>query len=169
MGDRIVVMLDGVIQQVASPLELYHKPVNKFVAGFIGSPPMNMVTGALHAENGEVRFRGEHGVFDVSVAPQHREALDKYIGKPIIFGIRPEDIHENAAQEPADGLSFSANVDVVEPMGANINLYLDVGGHQTVTACIKSDEEPEVNKHHVLDLAMENAHYFDPDSELAVV
>lgn len=167
MGDRIVVMLGGAIQQIASPLELYHRPANKFVAGFIGSPPMNLVNGEVYAQNGHLRFRSDGNGLDLIVAPAHQAALDKYAGKKVIFGIRPEDFHRNDTQQPIDGKSVTANVEVVEPMGSEIYLYLDAGG-KTLTARIDSDTEPAVNQAHVLDIAVDKAHYFDPETELAI-
>lgn len=168
MGDRIVVMLDGVIQQVAPPLELYRKPANKFVAGFIGSPPMNMLDGHLHAENGALRFRDESGTVDVVIPEAKHAQLQEYIDKRVTFGIRPEDLRENHEQEFRPGTSMQAMVEVVEPMGSEINLYLDVGGKQ-VTARVKSDYEPEVNKPHIVDINLDNAHFFDIETEKTLV
>ncbi len=168
MGDRIVVMLDGEIQQVASPLELYNRPVNKFVAGFIGSPPMNFVKGTLSPENGHIRFRDPSNQMNLIVSPKHHAVLEKYVGGPMVFGIRPENLGESEQPVAGDGSSFSANVDVVEPMGSEIYVYVDLAG-QPLTARIKADREPEVNRSHVLHVAMDHAHYFDPDTEHTIV
>ncbi|HEO70090.1 MAG TPA: sn-glycerol-3-phosphate ABC transporter ATP-binding protein UgpC [Candidatus Hydrogenedentes bacterium] len=168
MGDRIVVMLDGIIQQVAPPLELYESPVNRFVAGFIGSPPMNMVTGNLVAENGELRFLDDNNMVSLAVAPAHRDLLAGREGKAIVLGVRPEQFHDNPSQQPCAGKSVTANVDVVEPMGSELYLYLDFAG-QTVTARIQATREPEVNKPYVLDVDMTKAHFFDPDTEATIV
>ncbi len=168
MGDRIVVMLDGVIQQVAAPLDLYHNPVNKFVASFIGSPPMNLVEGTLVASNGSVRFKDESGIIDLEIPAEKRAALDGHIGKRVTFGVRPEDMLENVTQTAVEGRSIDAPVEVVEPMGSEINLYLDVGG-VSMTARIKADAEPKVNTNHVLDVNMDNVHIFDADTELTII
>lgn len=168
MGDRIVVMLDGLIQQVAAPLELYHNPVNKFVAGFIGSPPMNMVDGMLFAENGAIWFRDDHGVINLAAPEAMHARLNPYVGKRITIGIRPEDMLENESQTLKPGISIQAPVEVVEPMGSEINLYLTIG-NQAITARIKSDREPEVNKPHILDINTANIHFFDIDTEKTVV
>ncbi len=167
MGDRIVVMLGGEIQQIASPLELYNKPVNKFVAGFIGSPPMNMLEGTIQAENGTLSFRDVSGKLTAEIHENHRAALQPYAGKPVIFGIRPEHFVENPSQTPVAGKSLQANVEVVEPMGSEIYLYLAVGT-KSITARIHSDSEPVVNKAHVLDIEMARAHFFDPTTEKAI-
>jgi multiple sugar transport system ATP-binding protein len=167
MGDRIVVMLDGLIQQIADPLTLYNQPTNRFVASFIGSPPMNLIDGAIYAENGELRFRDEGNSLDLAVDPAHRGALESYAGKKVGIGIRPEDFVENSSQAAQPGRSVTANVEVVEPLGSELYLHLDIGGNQ-VTARIHADYEPPVNQDHVLDVTMEKAHYFDIDSELAI-
>ena len=168
MGDRIVVMLDGEIQQVATPLTLYHKPANKFVAGFIGSPPMNFLVVNLVGEGGVLRVRDEKGIIDLAVAKEHYAALQPSIGKKVILGVRPEDVRESPTQKPVAGSSITAKVEVVEPMGSEIYLYLDMGG-TTFTARIKSEHEPDVNKPYVLDVLTEHAHYFDAVTEQALV
>jgi multiple sugar transport system ATP-binding protein len=167
MGDRIVVMLNGEIQQIADPLTLYNKPVNKFVAGFIGSPPMNMLEGELISENGGLRFRDKEGAARIDVAPAHQSTLAAYSGRKITLGVRPEDIKDSFSQTPADR-GLRAKVEVVEPMGSEIYLHIDVGG-QPMTARIKADSEPEENKVYFMDVAAEKAHYFDPATEAAIV
>ena len=168
MGDRIVVMLDGVIQQIASPLELYHHPVNKFVAGFIGSPPMNFLEGDLVAENGVLRFHDKSHTLGIDVHESHYAALKNYAGEKIILGVRPEHFLENHSQQPTPGRSMTANVEVVEPMGHEVYLYLDVGG-QSITARIPVGEtEPAVNKPHVLDIDTQGIHFFDFQTEAAI-
>jgi multiple sugar transport system ATP-binding protein len=168
MGDRIVVMLGGEIQQIASPLELYNHPVNKFVAGFIGSPPMNLIDGSLEGENGTLWFQDPRKTIRLAVAPAHREALSAYAGKPVVFGIRPENFAENTAQSPREGTSVTANVEVVEPMGSEIYLHMDIGG-TICTVRVNTDVEPPVNQAHVIDVLMDKAHYFDPDTEKAII
>jgi multiple sugar transport system ATP-binding protein len=167
MGDRIVVMLGGVVQQIATPLELYNKPVNKFVAGFIGSPPMNMIEGSIVAANGKLAFRDDDSGIDLEVDPAHRSALDGYTGKRVILGIRPEHFVENPSQSAREGRSIVAKVDVVEPMGSEIYLYL-AAGKRVLTARINTEREPAVDSRYVLDVAMEKAHFFDPATEKAI-
>ena len=168
MGDRIVVMLDGEIQQVADPLTLYGRPVNRFVAGFIGSPPMNMIDCTIVSENGALLVRDETGQIDLAVDAAHRAALEPYTGKTVTFGIRPEDMYGSVEQAAVSGGSITANVEVVEPMGAEIYLYLGVAG-KSVTARINSECRPKVDKPYVINVAMDKAHFFDIDTELAIV
>ena len=168
MGDKIVVMLDGLIQQVAPPLELYHHPVNKFVAGFIGSPPMNMIDGHLTGENGTVQFVDKNSAVRLTVPPERHASLRNHVGRNVTLGIRPEHLRESATPQGTDGASLTALIEVVEPMGFEINLYLTVGG-QNITARINTSVEPAVNTQHVLDVDMSCAHFFDMDSEKTIV
>lgn len=168
MGDRIVVMLDGIIQQVASPLELYHRPVNRFVAGFIGSPPMNMIEGRIEAENGRVRFLDKSGIVKLQLPGDKSDKLRDYAGKAVTCGIRPEYMLENPEQEVKEGRSIQAIVEVVEPMGSETYLYLDLDG-QAITARIKADSEPAVNKPHIIDVDVDNVHFFDQETEKTLV
>src|SRR5918996_815058 len=115
LGDRVVVMKDGWIKQVGEPLDLYSKPANKFVAGFIGSPAMNFadvtigdVGGALWAENPGLR---------VKVPPARVEHLRPYQGQHVTLGTRPENLHPATGSDPAE-YSFDAQVEVVEPLGS---------------------------------------------------
>ncbi len=168
MGDRIVVMLEGEIQQVATPSELYKQPVNKFVAGFIGSPPMNFADGTLAVENGSLRFRDSENAFDLAVDPAHGGALKNYVGKPVVFGIRPEDLRESETENGTPGGSVKATVDVVEPMGSETFLYVSVGVANFV-ARVQSDSTPIVNESKSLEVAMAKAHYFDSATEKLIV
>jgi multiple sugar transport system ATP-binding protein len=131
LGDRIVVMKDGVIQQVDTPLTLYDRPGNMFVAGFIGSPPMNLFRGVLEKTADGLAFAernaGLRG-FAVSVADGRARGLGDYIGKPLFFGCRPEDI----AVGPQAEAGFPATVEVVEPMGAETLIHLSTGAHRFV-------------------------------------
>lgn len=166
MGDRIVVLKDGIIHQVAPPIELYRHPVDKFVAGFIGSPPMNFIDGCIKAESNMLYF--EQGGFRASIPEERVEALEKYRDKEISFGIRPEDIYlaKYLHGEYPDN-RIEAKVDVVEPLGAEMYLYFQSGdinfvGRITVREYITVGESIEL----VLD--MSKAHFFDPESEKSI-
>ncbi|MDR1211074.1 MAG: sn-glycerol-3-phosphate ABC transporter ATP-binding protein UgpC, partial [Spirochaetaceae bacterium] len=121
MANKIVVMKDGRVQQIGSPLHLYNYPVNKFVAGFIGSPPMNFLTVKVAEQGGSVIL--EEGTFSVRPGGEHAEYLKKYAGKEIYFGIRPEDL--SYAGEGKEGIPVK--ITVVEPLGADIHLWLSTG------------------------------------------
>lgn len=128
MGDKIVVMKDGIIQQIGDPLTLYNKPVNRFVAGFIGSPPMNFMT--LNISKDGSALVGDEGNFKLKLTGKLAEVAGSYDGKPLVFGIRPEDVEVNPSATA--GEAIEATVEVVEPLGSEIHLYVGTGRHQLV-------------------------------------
>ncbi len=165
MGDRIVVMLDGQIQQIAPPLELYQNPANRFVAEFIGSPPMNIMEGALEEANGALSFRSAGGGLSMAVHDSHRGELAKHLGKPVVCGLRPEALSSGSAD---GGCRLEAIAEVVEPMGAETFVYLSVDG-KTVAARVENHERPTVNEAYTVAIANEQAHYFDAKSGVPLV
>lgn len=170
MGDRIVVMKDGLVQQADTPEQIYNHPVNMFVAGFIGSPSMNFIDGKLVENNGEVRFQSAN--FDV-VIPEGRAKLlreKKYVGKDVIIGVRPEDIHDEPLfLEASPNSTFTAVVDVAENMGAEMFLYLSGIGSDTVVARINARTGgKQMGAKMTLAADMNKIHIFDKETELAV-
>jgi len=168
MGDRIVCMKDGVVQQIATPQEIYDKPNNMFVAGFIGAPQMNFIDvtivekdGELYAQNSNINIKlnkGEHGILEEK----------GYIGKEVVLGIRPEDIHiEDIFIENSLDSVFEAQVEIGELMGAEIYAYLKCGNN-SITA--RFDGRYRVNIGDNLKLAMDThrIHIFDKESEQAI-
>jgi len=168
MGDRIVVMSNGKVQQVGTPLELYHRPMNKFVAGFIGSPPMNIIEGIITEKNENLYFSKQEESIEIKIVETKQKYLKDFINKQIILGIRPEDISHNLNQIPKEGVSISANIEVVEPTGAEMNLYLNTGT-TTITARVKMDNEPPIGKPFVVDMDIEKIHLFDPTTEQVII
>lgn len=167
MGDRIVVMNNGTVQQIGTPLELYNKPTNKFVAGFIGSPPMNMIEGNIKVTNGNLYFTDNENI-EIMIPQTFYERLSKYVNQNIILGIRPEDFNINKEQKPQKGISISAIVDVVEPMGSEMHLYLH-SGKTNITTKLKLDNEPPIGELYTVDLNIEKLHFFDPITEKSVI
>jgi multiple sugar transport system ATP-binding protein len=126
MGDRICVMKDGLIMQVADPLTLYRQPENLFVAGFIGSPPMNLLKGKIQRRNGGLVFTetAEQNAVSVPLKGQVEPIASKLVDKPVIFGVRPEHLTE----ESKDGhVPLASTVDIAEPMGSESLVYLKAG------------------------------------------
>ena len=171
MGDRICVMKDGNIMQVAEPLELYNRPDNLFVAGFIGSPPMNFFRGTLRRAGGHVSF-----IEDNTAAPTLTVALDeklaarssKHLDKPVIFGIRPEAIHDSLTMaSPGSGPTAEVRVEVSEPMGSETLLYLDTGKTSFIARVNPTDRFDAGQKVHVT-FDLTHAHLFDPETERAL-
>jgi len=125
MGDRITVMRSGKIMQVDTPLNLYHYPANKFVAGFIGSPTMNLIDGELKEENGKIYFSLDGTL--IEILGEKANKLKSHIGKKVTFGIRPESI---TVAEKEDSVSKKGKVSVVEQMGNEEYIYFSLGNYQ---------------------------------------
>lgn len=137
LGTKIVVMKDGIIQQIGAPLFLYNNPINKFVAGFIGTPPMNFLTVKVTEKNGKIVC--DEGSFEVVATDAQAQKLKAYVGKDISFGIRPEDI--SYAVSPASENNMTMKVVNKEPLGADTHLYLESSKGQQIIARI--DDAPE--------------------------
>ncbi|MFH1501982.1 MAG: sn-glycerol-3-phosphate ABC transporter ATP-binding protein UgpC [Candidatus Eisenbacteria bacterium] len=162
MGSRIVVMKDGVSHQVDDPLTIYQRPVDRFVAGFIGSPAMNFIEGSLEQAGGGLVFRSKG--FEGPVAPDAAKKLGSRVGRGIVLGVRPEDIFEVADRDDLEThASVTAHLDVVEPMGSEIFLYFSLGGVDLVGR-IDVRIPPAVNTDIELVFDMGSAHYFDLES-----
>ncbi|MCD6360331.1 MAG: sn-glycerol-3-phosphate ABC transporter ATP-binding protein UgpC [Armatimonadetes bacterium] len=171
MGDRIAVMRDGVIHQCATPMELYERPVNRFVVGFIGSPPMNFLDAVLQKRNGDVVV--EAADFRVALPPERAasEAVQERIGVPVIFGIRPTDLYDQSLPAPVPSTlenTVSMHVEVVEPMGAESVVYLRAG-EETVIASFSGETQAVEGEPMAVVMDMEKAHLFDADTEEAII
>ena len=168
MGDRIAVMKDGVLQQCAAPMEIYAHPVNVFVAGFIGTPSMNFIPAIVRAGgSGHVI---DCGGFSVAGPPSQADVLAAWAGKPVIFGVRPSDVFDKRLRNPieaTDGNTVRTQVDVSEPMGDIITLYLTAGTHSFVATV---DAETQAKDGQALDVVfdLDKTHLFDPDTERAL-
>jgi multiple sugar transport system ATP-binding protein len=164
LGDRVVVMKDGVVQQVGEPLELYNTPANRFVAGFIGSPAMNFAEVALSATNGTL-WAAAKG-FRIGLPASLAQRASGHAGEQATIGIRPEDLHIAGAGDPPE-LCFEVEVEVVEQLGSEIVLDTRAGD----TAFVASVEPTlRVRLHDRLRLAMNpnRLHLFDAKTEAAI-
>ncbi len=167
MGNRIVVMKDGLVQQIADPISLYDKPVSKFVAGFIGSPPMNFLRGRVIKKDSKFYF--DEGTFTVKIVDEMVPKVTSYEGKEIIFGIRPEDIYDKLfVQEAPPENTVTARVDVVEPMGSEVYLHMATP-RQSFISRVGGHDKPEVNRDIDMVFDMGKIHFFDKDTEKAIV
>jgi multiple sugar transport system ATP-binding protein len=136
MGDRIAVLKDGMLQQIDSPRTLYSEPNNVFVAGFIGSPSMNFFNATLVSEEG--RLFADTGDFRIHVPDSRRANLSGYVGKEVIFGVRPEHIYAPAYAPPqTDASPISGTVEVVELLGHELHLYVNSGKNSFVDIVYK--------------------------------
>ncbi len=167
MGSRIVVMKDGFIQQVADPITLYDSPANLFVAGFIGTPPMNFFPGRVVGENGELAFRADSG-FVLPVPPPKVEAVAPYTDKPVTLGIRPEDIGSAAAESLPDAPKITATVDVIEPMGSESYVYLHTGENSFISR-VDAHRKFAIGTEAAPAVFIDKAQFFDPETEERIV
>ena len=162
MGDRITVMRSGRIMQVDTPLNLYHYPANKFVAGFIGSPTMNLVDGELKEENGKIYFSLDGTL--IEILGKKANKLKSHVGKRVTFGIRPENI---AVTEKEDSISKKGKVSVVEQMGNEEYIYFTLNGHQMTCRINVAGVSDSVGKkgQKIFRFDTSKAHIFDIETE----
>jgi multiple sugar transport system ATP-binding protein len=166
MGTRICVLSAGELQQVDTPFNLYHNPRNKFVAGFIGSPAMNFLNATLKQDNGNLVV--DTGVMQITVPAKKAEPFRSHVGKKVVFGIRPEDIHDAEYQPPGITPALvEANVDVVEQMGNEMILYLEQGGTNFI-ARTDPRTRARVGGRVGMVVDVDNMHIFDADTELSL-
>jgi multiple sugar transport system ATP-binding protein len=161
MGDRIVIMKDGFVQQVDTPLNLYNNPINKFVAGFIGSPAMNFVAGEL-VKNDNIQFVDDKKQFVLDIPVDYSEKLNPYINKKVIMGIRPEDITISE-----DGL-YTFESEVVEPMGNEVFLYFNLSGNQFVSRS-NIQKEIKAGERIKMQFNTNKLHFFDSETEKSLL
>jgi len=177
MGTRIVVMdavvnpqtglKEGVVQQIDAPLKLYNEPGNLFVAGFLGSPPMNFVKGSLSKVGpGFVFTESQGGSIRLHVDP--RPALDGFDGREVVLGVRPESCELVPAERPAPANSFEATVEIVEPMGAETHLYLQTGAHSLTSRSHAIVGHSQAGHRLRFEITAAQTHLFDPASGLRI-
>ena len=167
LGDRIVVLADGRIQQIGRPIDLYSAPVNRFVAGFIGTPPMNFVEGGLRENNGQVSFIAKGISLNV---PRDKTAKGKAT-EPLTLGIRPEDLRLDSARDPSveagppDEL-LTGRVLLVERLGGTSHVHFDVeGSGNRMIASVSNDRLPDVGETIKVRVPPERVHLFGADGK----
>ena len=164
MGDRIVVMHEGFIQQVDTPQNLYDNPRNLYVAGFIGTPPMNFLDGVVDKSGDGCIVRV--GTQELPIPPErlHPEKIEPYIGKTVVIGIRPENLHTEQAQvnEAVRGI-LQSNVDLVEPMGSEIYVYASTLGNNLI-AKVPPDTQIKAGDELKISVNCAKIHLFDKES-----
>ena len=167
MGDRMVVMKDGLIQQVGSPLDIYDNPSNVFVAGFIGSPAMNFLDGVLKEENG--RLFVDLDVFKIYVPEGRFKNAQAYVGKEIIFGIRPESIADkDFVNEASEEDTITVDVDLTELLGSEVYLHVTAGAHSFAARVDSHTKAKDGNKHQLV-FNTKKIHLFDKQTEKSIL
>jgi multiple sugar transport system ATP-binding protein len=167
LGDRIAVMKDGVIQQIDTPTTVYNNPVNKFVASFIGAPPMNFLEGKMIKKERRLYF--DEGNFRIKLVEGMNKTLEEYVDKRIIMGIRSEDIYDKlfASEAPPENI-VTMTCEVVEHLGAEVYIHLNTGNHILV-ARASGDANPQINLDMDVVFDMSKVHFFDKTTERTIV
>ncbi len=169
LGTRIVVMKDGVVQQIDSPQNLYNDPANLFVAGFIGSPQMNFVDAVCQVNGKKVNLKV--GPYSIALSEQKSKALidGGYAGKTVVMGIRPEDVYDSDEMlEKYSGSVIEAKINVYELLGAEVYLYFDLEG-ANMTARVSPTTTARTGDSVKFALDVEKIHVFDKETELTIV
>ncbi len=168
MGDKICVMKDGIIQQIDSPMKLYDTPKNKFVAGFIGSPPMNFVNVMVEKDNNDILV--DEGTFKLKLPESFKPRLEKYVGKKVILGIRPENMYDKLFYSGTvkEGSVITLTVDLIEPMGSEIYLHLSSGKNNFV---LRADPHNTAKPNQIIEIVvnLDKLHLFDIDTEETII
>lgn len=167
MADRIVVMKDGIVQQVATPIDLYDNPANIFVAGFIGTPPMNFFKGHfIRRDDNRLIFKED--TLEIEVPQGWEEKAEPYLNEEVVFGVRPEDLGSKEAEKTATMPRIKAKVEVIEPMGSETFLYLDTGT-QSFIARVDAHRKTLVGEEIELGVFMPKTHFFDVTTETVFI
>jgi len=169
LGDRIIVMNEGVIHQTGVPIEIYDKPVNKFVAGFIGSPPMNFTKGRIVKKDSKLYFAEAGGRINVKLVDNMMPKMAAYAGREIVFGIRSEDIYDKlfVSEAPTENI-VRLPCEVVEPMGSEVYLHLSTG-QKTIIAKVGAHTNPPINQDMDVVFDMNKVHFFDKSTNRTIV
>ena len=162
MGDRIVIMKDGIINQVDTPLNLYNKPSNHFVAGFIGSPSMNFIDVNVKSEN---KIISKKGNLIISLSEEQKNHLKKYIYKDVILGVRPEDIRIES--DSKNSIELEVLVDLIEPMGNETFVYFEIEKNPFI-ARVKPIRDLRANERIKLYIDPVNIYLFDKNSGINI-
>lgn len=161
LGDRIVVMKDGIVQQCATPLEVYDKPSNRFVAGFVGTPPINFFEGKIVAQNGAMYF--DEGGCQLRLPASFEPALADHVGKPVVMGARPECMSDvGEGRFAGEENRMPVKVSVVEPLGDKMDIYAGTARHGHVVARVNAHTGLDEGGQIVLHLDMKKVHFFEP-------
>ena len=187
LGDRIVVMKDGLIQQAQSPLQTYQMPMNRFVAGFIGMPPMNFFDGIIKNEGGQFLFE-EGTLKNAKVAEQRSDepqvmvgeltvpgngfrlpvpnhligTMSAYVGRHVVLGIRPEHFHPQPIASAGPAVTLDADLNVIEPLGNDMDLYLTTPHHPHVVARVESSSDVKAGTRVKMYVDLPKVHFFEP-------
>jgi len=161
LGDRIVVMHEGLVHQVDTPLEVYERPVNRFVAGFVGTPPMNFLSGTLARSDG--RLYWESGAGKIAMSDAQADALAGHVGRDVVMGVRPEALSSTAAGRFAGtDNAIPVTVNVVEVLGDKMDVHMSAGDDTALVARVDAHERLKERQQEKMYMDIERAHFFEP-------
>ncbi len=164
LGDRVVVMKDGIIHQCGSPLEVYEEPGNRFVAGFVGTPPMNFLEARVCAENGQLCF--DEGSNKLRLPARLAEALACWEGRQVVLGVRPEDFScANEGKFAGQGNILNVTITVVEPLGDKMDVYVQTAVHDHLVCRVEANRSLRDGMQLSMYVAMDRVHAFEPGEE----
>jgi len=164
LGNRIVVMKDGMVHQCATPLEVYARPVNRFVASFVGTPPMNFLDGRLKTEDGALFF--DEGSCRLRLPDALAGALRAWAGKEVVLGVRPAAVGFQAEGRFAQNDNvLPVKLNVIEPLGDKMDLFVETGKQCRIVARVDASPDVKPDQHIPLYLDMEQVHVFDPGED----
>ena len=152
-------MYKGLVQQVDTPLEVYNKPVNRFVAGFLGTPPMNLFDGQLELKNGDMYF--VNPVFQVKCSQSVKQKLSGYSGKNVVLGVRPENITTTPPQEQTENI-IESTVEVIEPLGDRVEVYFSTKNNDRFIASIDPDIPVKIDDKMSVYISTDKFDLFEP-------
>ena len=167
MANRIFIMSHGVLQQTGAPMEVYQRPQNRFVAGFIGSPAMNFIDATVQERGDALHI--DAGAFSLQVPAAFQERLRAYRGRAIVFGVRPEDISAVGSAPEGAAQPFEARADVIETLGSELLAHLACGPHNIVARMNVPEQPPQVGDLLRLEIRMAKTHVFDPQTSEAIL
>jgi len=168
LGDRVVVMKDGIVHQCASPLELYERPVDRFVAGFMGTPPMNFLQGRILAEDGRLYFY--EGANKILVPERLQEAVGQYSGQEMIMGIRPESLSpRNEGRYAGEENILNVTINVIETLGREMDLYVETAEETNMTCRVEADRSLSDGQQLPMHIDMNAVHFFEAKKDGANV
>ncbi len=166
LGDRICVMKDGEVQQIADPMTVYDQPANKFVASFLGTPPINLMDGLILKKERKLYF--DEGTFKVKLPDSMLKKMTPFEGEKVSMGIRAEDIHDKLFVSDASiDNTVRATCDVVEPLGSEVYLYLNSGKNIFISR-VGAHNRPEINREMEVVFNMNKVHFFDYKTEKTI-
>ena len=160
LGDRVVVMKDGDIQQIGTPHEVYHQPVNRFVAGFFGTPPMNFIEGRVVCEDAQSFF--EDGMHRFAISESQRSTLTSRMNRDVVMGVRPDALSLSRDGRASEG-KVPAKIEVIEPLGDRMDVHVMLGNQKRLVCRTESRSDLREGQDVSVEVRMDRVLFFEND------